>query len=235
MPMTAPDPLVLLPGLLCDRALWSHQTTHLADLVETHVADLTGAESITGMAQQVLATAPDRFALAGLSMGGYCALEILRQAPGRVTRLALLDTTAQPDSPQQLSRRRGLIQLAEKGQFKDVTPRLLPLLIHPDRLDDAALTTTVMEMAARIGQPAFVRQQKAIMGRMDSRPHLPAITAPTLVLCGRQDALTPPERSAEMAEAIPDAQLEIIEECGHLSTLERPEATTEALRAWLAR
>ena len=181
----------------------------------------------------MLAEAPPRFALAGLSMGGYCAQEILRQAPERVLRLALLDTSARADTDEQRARRRGLIELAQKGQFKGVTPRLLPLLIHPDRLEDTDLTTVVTGMAERIGRDAFLRQQKAIMDRPDGRADLAVVGCPTLVLCGREDALTPLELHEEMVRLIPDARLEIVEQCGHLSTIERPDAVNAALRRWL--
>jgi len=226
-------PLLLLPGLLCDRALWECQTRHLADIAESHVADLTGHDGVAALAESALAAAPPRFALAGLSMGGYVAMEILRRAPERVLKLALIDTTARPDSPEQLSRRRGLIELARSGRFRGVTPRLLPLLIHPDRQSDPDLTTTIMSMAQRVGQEAFVRQQTAIMGRPDSRPGLAAIACPTLVLGGREDALTGPPLLAEIAAAIPGARHVIIEDCGHLPPLERPHAVSALLREWL--
>ena len=225
--------LVLLPGLLCDRELWRRQIESLGDVASPWVADLTLDDSMAAMARRVLAAAPPDFALAGLSMGGYCALEIMRQAPARVTRLALLDTGARADSPEQTARRRGLIELAEKGDFKGVTPRLLPLFLHPDRLKDAELTGRVTAMAHRVGKEAFLRQQKAIMGRIDSRPYLARIACPTLLLCGRQDQLTPPALHEEMASLIPGALLEVIEDCGHLSAMERPDAVDAALRIWL--
>ncbi|MBX6366588.1 MAG: alpha/beta fold hydrolase [Rhodospirillales bacterium] len=229
------EPLVLLPGLLCDAALWAPQVSALRGLADPiMIGDLTRHDSMAGMAEAVLAEAPPRFALAGLSMGGYCAFEIMRRAPERVTRLALLDTSARPDTDEQRARRRGLIELAEKGEFKGVTPRLLPLLIHPDRLGDEALTATVMGMAERVGKEAFLRQQKAIMGRPDSRPDLARINCPTLVLVGRQDALTPVALHEEMAAGIPGARLVIIEDSGHLATLEKPEAINAALEDWLA-
>lgn len=228
-------PLVLIPGLLCDEALWAHQRDFLADVAEITVADVTRDDSIGGMAARVLEAAPDRFALAGLSMGGYVALEIMRRASGRVRKLALLDTSARADTPEQTSRRRGLIELAAKGRFKGVTPRLLPLLIHPGRQTDKALTGAVMKMAERVGQEAFLRQQTAIMGRPDSRGDLAGFDLPTLVLCGRQDALTPVELHEEMAAGIPGARLCIVEESGHLSPLERPHAVTALMRDWLLR
>jgi pimeloyl-ACP methyl ester carboxylesterase len=226
-------PLLLLPGLLCDRALWECQVRHLGDVAESQVADLSGADSVAALAASVLAAAPPRFALAGLSMGGYVAFEIMRQAPERVIKLALLDTSARPDAPETLSRRRGLIELARSGRFRGVTPRLLPLLIHPDRQFETELTGSVMAMAARVGQEAFVRQQTAIMGRPDSRPGLEVIACPTLVLGGREDALTPPSVLAEIADAIPGARYVIIEDCGHLPPLERPHAVSALLRQWL--
>lgn len=226
-------PLVLIPGLLCDAALWAHQVANLGDIADMTVADVTRDDSIAGMARTVLAQSPERFALAGLSMGGYVAHEIMRQAPERVARLALLDTSARPDTPEQRSRRQGLIDLAKIGRFKGVTPRLLPLLIHPDRQQDTALTEAVMAMAEHVGRDAFLRQQQAILGRIDSRPHLADYGVPTLVLVGREDALTPPDAAEEMAQIIPDATLVVIEDCGHLSTLERPEETTAAMHAWL--
>lgn len=226
-------PLVLLPGLLCDSALWEPQRTGLADIADVTVADLTRHDSIKAMAGSVLETAPPRFCLAGLSMGGYVALEIMRQAPDRVERLALLDTSARVDTAENFRRRRGLISLARMGRFKGVTPRLLPMLLHPDRLSDEGLTQLVMDMAERVGQEAFIRQQTAILGREDSRPGLSSIDCPTLVICGRQDQITPPELSEELAAGIPQAELFILENCGHLSSIERPDEVNAHFRRWL--
>lgn len=228
-------PLVLVPGLLCDAELWAHQSQTLADIADVRIGDTMSADSMAGMAEAVLAAAPDRFALAGLSMGGYISLEIMRRAPERVTRLALLDTAATADDAEKRKNRLDLIKLAETGKFKGVTPRLLPLFLHPDRLTDAPLTGAVMAMTERVGKDAFLRQQRAILDRIDSRPHLAAIQVPTLVLCGRQDSLTPLARHEEMAAAIPGARLSVIEECGHLATMERPVAATAMLRDWLIR
>ena len=232
--MTDRTPLVLLPGLLCDQALWQRQIEGLADLADPSVADLTQDASLPAMAARVLAAAPPRIALAGLSMGGYVAQEIMRRAPERVERLALLDTNARADRPDQTARRRDLIALARRGRFKGVTKRLLPYLIHPDRLDDAPLTGVVMGMAERIGREAFLRQEESIMGRLDGLEDLRRIVCPTLILCGAQDVLTPPKVHREMADRIPHARFVVIENCGHLSTLERPEEVTAAMRAWLS-
>jgi pimeloyl-ACP methyl ester carboxylesterase len=225
--------LALLPGLLCDPRLWEHQARYLADIADVWIADFTTQDSIAAMARSVLDAMPDRFALAGLSMGGYVALEVMRQAPKRVARLCLLDTSARPDTPEQTRRRRDLLALVARGKFKGVTRQMLPLFLHPARLHDKALTDAVMAMAAHVGREAYVRQQTAIMGRTDSRPSLGAIRCSTLVICGRQDALTPVHLSEEIAAGAPGARLEVIEDCGHMSTMERPDRVTALMRAWL--
>lgn len=226
-------PLVLLSGLLCDAALWRHQVQTLADAAEIHVPELTAEDSAGACARRVLAEAPEQFALAGLSMGGAIAFEILRQAPDRVTRLALLNTTARPDSIEKTRLRQDLIDLARRGEFKGVTPRLLPRLVHADRLTDPVLTGAVLAMAERVGRDAFLRQQRLLMNRPDSRHDLSLIHCPAVVICGREDALTPLAESAEMTEKMPRAALVVIEECGHLSPLERPQAVSAVLRYWL--
>ncbi len=227
-------PLLLLPGLLCDARLWRDALPPLAGLAEPRIADLTRADNLAGMARDALALVEDspRFAVAGLSMGGYVALEVMRQAGARVTHLALFDTSARPDTPEQTERRRGLLALSQQGQFKGVTPRLLPMLVHPSRLG-TPLAQEVMDMAERVGSDAFLRQQNAIMHRPDSRPDLPGIAAPTLVACGEEDALTPPELHVEMAAMIPGARQVRFPGSGHLPTMEVPEAAGEALRDWL--
>jgi pimeloyl-ACP methyl ester carboxylesterase len=227
-------PLVLLPGLLLDERLYAAQLTALAGQAEMQVIDLTRADSIAGMAEHVLAAAPGRFALCGLSMGGYVAFEIMRRAPGRVSRLALLDTQARPDSAEALARRRDLIALAERGAFAIATARLLPLFVHPERRDDEALTATIGAMAEGVGRDGFLRQQNAILHRVDSRPGLAAIACPTLVLTGRQDLLTPVEVHYEIAAALPAATLVVLPSCGHLSPLEQPAMVSAQLAAWLA-
>lgn len=233
--MNPQAPLVLIPGLLCDEALWRHQVKALKDIADCLVADTARHDRIELVARDVLAMAPPRFALAGLSMGGYVAFEIMRQAPERVLRLCLLDTTARADSEEQRQRRKLLLVMAKTGKFRGVTPRLLPMLIHPDRLHDAPLTETVMGMAERMGPEAFQRQQTAILHRVDSRSGLQAIACPTQIIGGMQDALTPPELLREMAEGIPGARLRLIEHCGHLAPLERPDEVSAAMAGWLER
>ena len=226
--------LILVPGLLCDRRLWRHQAEGLADLAgPVLVPDVTGEDSVAGMARGVLEAAPERFALAGLSMGGYVSLEVVRRAPERVESLALLDTSARPDTPEQTEARLALVGLARSGRFDEVWRLLLPRIVHPDRVEDPEIRSTVREMAHAVGPEGFERQERAIIGRPDSRGGLPAISCPTLVLCGKDDALTPPHLHEELAEGIRSARLCQIDDCGHLSTLERPEAVTRAMRAWL--
>ena len=199
------------------------------------IVDTTLDDSFAAMVQRALERAPPRFALAGLSMGGYVALEFWRQAPERVNRLALLDTSARADDDAALKRRRSFIQQAEQGWFKGVTPRLLPAFIHPDRIADTALVEAISEMAEAVGREAFLRQQKAIMARSDSLTNLAGIDVPTMVICGRQDAATPLVLSEEIADRIPGARLCVVEECGHLSAMERPHAVTALMRDWLLR
>lgn len=225
--------LALLPGLLNDKALWQHQIAPLSETAQPWVADFTSQDSIAAMAAGVLEAMPERFALCGLSMGGYVAFEIMRQAPERVERLALLDTQARQDPPEIRQRRRDMMQLAEKGEFKGVTQRLLLQLVHPDRVEAPEVGGAVLAMAARVGKEAFLRQQMAILGRADSLPTLAQIVCPTLVLCGENDLLTPPDRHLEMAAGIADARLVKLPDCGHLPPLERPQDTTAALLQWL--
>jgi len=228
-----PEPIVLIPGLLLTARFYTEQLPALWRFGPVTIADHTRADDMATIAEQILATAPPRFALAGLSMGGYLAFEIMRQAPERVTRLALLDTSARPDMPEQSQGRRELMHLARSGRLDEVAEHLLALFVHPDRLDDEPLCATVREMVRATGAEAFVRQETAIIGRPDSRPDLAAIRCPTLVLVGDGDVLTPPDGAAEIAAGIAGARLVTVEHCGHLPPLERPEQVTEALVEWL--
>ncbi len=227
-------PLVLLPGLLLDERLWRPQIDGLGEQAEAWVADLTRDDSIASMARRALAEAPaGRFALCGLSMGGYVAMEIMRQAPGRVERLALLDTQAIPETPEATERRAAQVRLAKDGKLALVVERLLPLELYGPQLEDAKLRELRKAMALSVGVEAFLRQIAAIIGRADSRPALAAIACPTLVLCGEQDLLTPRARHEEIAAAIRGSTLVTVPACGHLSTLEKPLEVNRALSAWL--
>ena len=232
--MPEPLPIVLVPGLNCSARLYSEQIPLLWRHGPVTVADHRHDETTAAIANRILAGAPPRFALAGLSMGGYVALAMVRQAPERVARLALLDTSARSDLPEQSERRRALIALAEGGRFGDVADLLFPVFVHRDRRGDAALRRIVQVMAEETGPDAFVRQQRALMSRPDSRPLLASIGCPTLVLVGDGDELTPPALSEEIASGISGSRLIVVTDCGHLSTLEKPQAVNAALIDWLS-
>lgn len=231
--MSKPN-LLLFPGLLCDRRLWQAQVEGLRHSAECTVADVSAADTIAAMATAAIAKMPPGpFAVAGLSMGGYVALEVARQAAARVKGLALLDTTARPDSEQATADRRRMMKLAETD-FERVVNALLPRLLAPAHMRDAKLVAVVKAMAKDTGVEAYRRQQEAIIGRVDSRPHLGKIACPTLVLCGKEDALTPVALHEEMANAIPGARLVVAPQCGHLSPLEQPQVVTMNLVHWLS-
>jgi pimeloyl-ACP methyl ester carboxylesterase len=226
-------PILLVPGLNCSPRLYAPQLPALWRFGPVTVADHTRDDTMAAIAQRILAFAPPRFALAGLSMGGYIALEIVRQAADRVVKLALLDTGSRADTPEATAKRHASIALAESGKFNNVIDPQFPLYVHSSRAADTALKAEYLAMCHDVGPQAYVRQQKAIMNRVDSRPLLPSIRCPTLVLVGEQDAATPPALSDEMAAAIPGARLVKVADCGHLSTMERPEAVTAALVGWM--
>jgi pimeloyl-ACP methyl ester carboxylesterase len=231
--MPDPLPIVLIPGLTCSARLYAEQIPALWRFGPVTVADHTRDDSVAGIARRILAAAPPRFALAGLSMGGYISFEIMRQAPQRVAKLALLDTGARADAPEQTERRKVVIALAKSGRYAEVPEIAFPIYVHRNRHNDAGLKETVRTMAAETGVDAFLRQQQAIIGRPDSRPGLGAIKCPTLVLVGDGDEATPPELAHEIASAIGGARLVAIPDCGHLSTLEQPEKVTAALVDWM--
>lgn len=230
-------PLLAIPGLMNDARVWRPQADALSPQRRVHVADSTRHETIRDIAADALEHAPEgRFALAGFSLGGYVALEILRQARERVAALALVDTGPRPDTPEAIALRQTLLAAvsASADNFDAVAKSFLPRVVHASRLDDAVLIDLFLAMARDVGIDGFVRQQHAAMSRPDSRPTLPTIQCPTVVVCGRDDQITPLELSEEMASTIPNARLVVIERCGHMSTLERPKEVTAALAEWLA-
>lgn len=232
--MTEALPILLIPGLSCSPRLYAAQLPALWQFGPVTVADTRRESSIAAIARRILEAAPPRFALAGLSMGGYIAFEIMRQAPERVGKLALLDTAARADRPDQTEKRHAQIEMARSGRYFEIFEALYPLFVHNDRHQDAQLKETVRLMFEDCGANAFINQQQLIMDRPDSRPGLKDISCPALVLVGDSDALTPPEAAREMAEGIAGAKLIVVPDCGHLSTLERPEAVTQALTGWLS-
>ncbi|WP_343596366.1 alpha/beta fold hydrolase [Acinetobacter sp.] len=230
--MQALQPVVFIPGLLCDAQLWQNQIEGLADICQSQVADISLDHSMTAMAERILETAPERFNLIALSMGGYVAFEILRLAPERIIKLTLMDTSARIDSPKAAAHRKATIEVMQVGKFLGVTDKLLPQLIHPSRVHDP-IANVIKTMAIRVGKTAFLNQQTAIMHRTDSRSFLPEIRVPTLVVVGEQDQVTPLHHAQEMQQGIPNAKLHIFPECGHLPPLEYPNETTQLLREWL--
>jgi pimeloyl-ACP methyl ester carboxylesterase len=228
-----PTPIVLVPGLNCSARLYAEQIPALWRFGPVMVGDHRRDDSMAAIARRILAAAPPRFALAGLSMGGYISLEIVRQAPERVARLALLDTGARPESPEQTERRKPLIALAKQGRFAEVPDIQFPIFVHRDRHGDETLRRLVRAMAEETGPEAFLRQQQAIISRHDARPGFGAISCPTVVIVGDGDELTPPGLAQEIAAGIRGARLVSIPACGHLSTVERPEAVNAALVEWM--
>jgi pimeloyl-ACP methyl ester carboxylesterase len=226
-------PTLLIPGLDCSARLYAAQIPALWRFGPVTVVAHTRDDTIAAISRHILSDAPPRFALCGLSMGGYIALEIVRQAAHRVDRLALLDTNARDESPEAREKRLANIALAEGGRFDEAIELVWPMLVHPDRHNDAALKQIHVAMCHDVGAEAYVRQQRAILTRADSRPLLGSIKCPTLVLVGEQDVLTPPVLSEEMAAGIPGARLVKVPHCGHLSTLEQPDAVNAALVEWI--
>jgi pimeloyl-ACP methyl ester carboxylesterase len=225
-------PFVLIPGLNSTSDVFRHLVPALWPYGPVTVANHTEGEGIAGIAASILRDAPPRFGLLGFSMGGYVAFEIVRQAPERVVKLCLLDTSARPDSPEATAKRRDRIAIARDGGFSKTLDGAYDDAVHPDHLGRAELRTLSKEMSLAVGPETFIRHQEAIIGRADSRPTLAAIRVPTAVVVGDSDKITPPEAAKEMAEGIAGATLTIIERAGHLAVLEQPEAVNGAIVAW---
>ena len=217
----------LLPGLLCDETIWADQRTALSDVV---IPDFRYVNSIEAMAQLVLDAAPDRFSVAGHSMGGRVALEVVRLAPDRVVRLALLDTGVHPRAANEEAKRGELVELARSQGMAALAARWLPPMLHPDH---SALLEPLTEMVKRSTPETFANQQRALLNRPDARAVLSSIRCPTLVLCGRQDTWSPPSQHEEIAASIPQSKLVIVDDCGHMSPVEQPAAVTRALLSHL--
>jgi pimeloyl-ACP methyl ester carboxylesterase len=231
--MDNPMPILLVPGLVSSPRIFAPVVPALWRLGPVTVANHIRDDSMGAIARRILAEAPPRFALAGHSMGGYIAFEIMRQAPDRVAKLALINTQARPDTAEATARRRSQMARAQAGEFRAILDELFQGFVHPSRRDNADLRQLVYDMGDDVGVDAFARQHTAIMGRRDSRPTLAWIKCPTLVLTGDEDNTIPNSLSKEMADGIHGAKLVILQECGHLPQPEQPRATTDALVEWM--
>ncbi len=224
--------LILVPGLICDDEVWAHAQANLSDLAACQIVPADEADTMQGLAQAVLDNAPETFAIAGFSMGGYVALEVLRQAPERVSRLAILDATARGDTSEKAAGRHAAIADCEEGRFDDLLDRFVPQLLHPDRMAEP-LAERVRAMGHRVGPELFARRHRAMLTRTDGRDLLAGCDIPVRAICGRSDALTSVEEHQEIADLAPRGRLSIVEDCGHMPPLERPQAATALLRDWL--
>ena len=229
-----PLPLVLLPGLLCDQTVWSAQQNALArDYPVYSIPHFYGHTSLSSMAKFALSAAPPRFALAGHSMGGRVALEIMRTAAENVERLALFDTGVIPAAPGEPAKRQELIEIARNQGMAALAARWLPMIVHPNRLRDEEFIKPLIDMICRATPEIYVAQINALLTRPDFRPFLSTISCPTLVACGREDAWSPPAQHQEIAAAIPEAKFAIIESSAHMTTVEAPDAVIALLRDWM--
>ena len=226
-------PILLVPGLVCSPRIFAPVIPAMWRFGPVTVANHVRDDNMGAIARRILAEAPPRFALAGHSMGGYIAFEIMRQASDREAKLALINTQARPDTAEATARRRGMMARATAGQYRAVLDELFPGFVHPSRREDAGLRQLVYDMADDIGVEAFVGQQTAMISRPDSRPMLAGIKCPTLVLSGDADNTIPNSLSVEMADNIHNAKLVILADCGHLPQPEQPQATADALVEWL--
>jgi pimeloyl-ACP methyl ester carboxylesterase len=230
--------LLLLPGLMCDRAVWAEQVRALSMDAHCIVPSYGALDSIADMADAVLHAAPEKFALAGHSMGGRVALEIMRRRPERVTRLMLLDTgwQARPKNEAgvaEAQQRQRLVDLAYADGMRAMGREWVRGMVHPGRLQDTALIEPLLEMLERPAPDTFAAQIRALLDRPDAGDVLPTIACPTTLVCGRQDAWSPLVRHEAMAAQIPRGHLEIVEECGHMSTMEQPSVISALMQRWL--
>ncbi len=233
-------PLLLLPGLMCDRAVWDAVVDALPAQAEIDVAAYDEIDTIGGMAERVLMLAPPRFAVAGHSMGGRVAFEVFRQAPERVAGIALLDTNHTPRPPGEAGAREererlDLLATARSQGTRAMGRIWVENMVHPSRRGDTALIESIVGMFGRKSADTFAAQIRALLARPDAGPLLAAIRCPVLVLCGRDDTWAPLARHEEMASAIPGGRLVAVDACGHMAPMERPHAVAEAMAAWLAR
>jgi len=225
-------PIVLMTGQLLTDAVWQPLIDAWPGR-EIIVADNRSDDTIAGFAQRLLDNAPEKFALVAHAMGGFVAFEVMRRAPERVAKLALISTLASADGPAQTARRQGYIDLVERGAFAQVVEERIPILFPEEKRDDGRLLAIARQMAADTGPQTFLAQQRAIMGRIDSRPRLGEIKVPTLLIWGEKDGITSRAHHEEIKEAIAGTRLEVIPGAGHLPTVEAPEVVVPLLTVFL--
>lgn len=226
--------LVLIPGLLNDDELWRDQIEALSPDFDVRVADITRGSTMPELAEAVLAIAAERFSLAGFSLGGYVAQEVLRQAAPRVERLALLDTAIRADTPERAAERRAMTSLARsQGRFHGFGDRLMRTYLGPDHVNDAQMTGRVRAMTQRLGLDVFLRQ--SVLEREDGQAVIRAYAGPVLVICGGLDVITPLVGHQEIAALARDAELIVAAGCGHLTPIEAPKLVSDALAHWMRR
>ena len=227
--------LILLPGLACDGELFEHQAQALTAWAgRVHISDVhTRCATLPAMGAALWAEHPGEHVLVGASMGGMLALEMHRQAPDRVAALALLGSTARPDTPELISLRTRACELFANGRMDEVLRANVLFAFHPHGARAPGLVDRYLAMIRRAGAPQLIQQNRAVMARVDSRPHLPHITCPVLVACGEADQLTPPEHAREMASWMPHAQLDVVPGAGHMLTMEHPDRVSALLLRWL--
>ena len=225
--------IVLMPGLLCDRTVFTHQIAALAPHADVLVADFSPDDSIEAMGARALSLYEGKATLIGFSMGGRAALAAMRAAPEKIERLCLMDTGAGPAREGETEARQKLLDIAENEGMAALAAHWLPPMLHIDREHEPALINPLTKMVLRADFPQFRRQIKALLGRPDARSVLPNITCPTLVMVGRQDRWSTLPQHEEMAAAIPGARLAVVEDAGHFVSVERPEAVTKIWLEWL--
>lgn len=227
------EPLVLIPPMLCDARVFAPQINELSLEFPVMFAPTTGGERMEEIASQILGWAPPKFALAGMSMGGAVALEMLRRAPERITRIALISSSAQGETPQAASAREPLIVAARSGRFADVIHQEMDPAWLAEGQDRVSITNLISAMGQAIGAEGYVRQARAMQRRKDQQGTLRSVKQPTLVMCGAEDSLLPPRRHEFLAELVPYTKLEVVPGAGHLLTLEQPEIANFILRNWM--
>ena len=229
-----PPTLVLLPGLACDARLWDAQLPALPCAFSPRVSDVQVRNpTVEAMAAAVLRENPGPLVLCGASMGGMVAMEAARQAPGRIAGLALLGTSARPETPDMRALREGAIEFFERGELREVIEPNVFFAFHAAQAADEALVQRYLDMVLGAGAEQLIRQNRAVMGRPDARTHLGALRAPVLLMCGDGDRLAPPECTREMAALLPRAEVVWVPQCGHMLTMEKPGFVNAALNGWL--